>query len=350
MASSPKSSPLPLPLPPPSPPQNPPPQSPGNPTPPSPPPPQSPENPTPPSPPPPQSPENPTPPSPPPPQSPENPTPPSPPPPQSPENPTPPPPPPPLENPTPPSPPPFNHASPQPSPDNHSPRSSPPFSPSSLAIVLRSPDKPTTGPDQSPNSNNASSAVTIGSLLATTELTVAKAAANGGGSVKSGLLAPNPWKFKRDELRRLELGLRVSALVLCVISFSLVAADTVPGWAGDSFIRYQEYRYLLSVNVICFMYSAFQFTAEVHQTFTKRHFISRPIGYCFNLAMDQIFAYMLVSASSAATSQNYIWMSRFGGDKFTKIINASVSMSFLAFSCLAFSSVISAHHLFSSIS
>lgn len=46
-------------------------------------------------------------------------------------------------------------------------------------------------------------------------------------------------------------------------------------------------RYLLSVNVIGFMYSAFQFSAELHQLFTRKHFISRPIGYCFNLAMDQ---------------------------------------------------------------
>lgn len=80
--------------------------------------------------------------------------------------------------------------------------------------------------------------------MATADLTVAKAAATGGGSVKRGLLAPNPWKFRRDELRRLELGLRVSALVLCLVSFSLMAADTVPGWAGDSFIRYQEYRFV----------------------------------------------------------------------------------------------------------
>lgn len=87
--------------------------------------------------------------------------------------------------------------------------------------------------------------MTIGSLLATADLTVAKvSAANGSGSVKRGLLVPNPWKFRRNELRRLELGLRVSALVLCLVSFSLMAADTVPGWAGDSFIRYQEYRFV----------------------------------------------------------------------------------------------------------
>lgn len=86
--------------------------------------------------------------------------------------------------------------------------------------------------------------MTIGSLLATTtDLTVVKAEA-GGGSVKRRLLAPNPWRFRKDELRRLELGLRVSTLVLCLISLSLLATDTVPGWAGDSFIRYQEYRLL----------------------------------------------------------------------------------------------------------
>jgi hypothetical protein len=91
--------------------------------------------------------------------------------------------------------------------------------------------------------------VTIGSLLATTDLMVAKTAVTGGGSVKRGLLAPNPWKVRKNELRKLELGLRVAALVLCVVSLSLLAADTIPGWAGDSFIRYQEYR-LLSASLL----------------------------------------------------------------------------------------------------
>jgi hypothetical protein len=39
-----------------------------------------------------------------------------------------------------------------------------------------------------------------------------------------------------------ELGFRVSEIVLCLISFSVMAADKTKGWSGDSFDRYKEYR------------------------------------------------------------------------------------------------------------
>lgn len=61
----------------------------------------------------------------------------------------------------------------------------------------------------------------------------------------------------------------------------------------------------------------------------------------------QILAYLLISSSSAAASRNDVWVSRFGGDDFTKMVNVSVAMSFLAFFAVALSSVISAYNLFS---
>lgn len=42
------------------------------------------------------------------------------------------------------------------------------------------------------------------------------------------------------------LGFRLSEVVLCLISFSVMAADKTKGWAGDSFDRYREYRFFLS--------------------------------------------------------------------------------------------------------
>jgi hypothetical protein len=51
-----------------------------------------------------------------------------------------------------------------------------------------------------------------------------------------------PEKVRLAELRRAELGFRVSAAVFCLISLSVMAADTTPGWSGDSFRRYNEYR------------------------------------------------------------------------------------------------------------
>ncbi|XP_052183074.1 CASP-like protein 4A2 isoform X2 [Diospyros lotus] len=42
-------------------------------------------------------------------------------------------------------------------------------------------------------------------------------------------------------LQRAELGFRVCEMLLCLISFSVMAADKTQGWSGDSFDRYKEY-------------------------------------------------------------------------------------------------------------
>lgn len=176
----------------------------------------------------------------------------------------------------------------------------------------------------------------------------------GGGKVGVGskrwLLSGVPDKVRRSELKRAELGFRVSAAVFCLISLSVMSAGTTPGWAGDSFRRYNEYRYTLAASVMAFTYSGFQLVAEVHYLVTGRRIIGGPWGNYFNLAMDQVLAYLLLSASSAALSRNDVWVSRFGVDQFAKLINASGSMAFLAFIALGFSSIISAYRVFSSIS
>ena len=44
-------------------------------------------------------------------------------------------------------------------------------------------------------------------------------------------------------LKKVALGFRLSEVVLCLISFSVMAADKTRGWSGDSFDRYKEYRF-----------------------------------------------------------------------------------------------------------
>ncbi|VAH62276.1 unnamed protein product [Triticum turgidum subsp. durum] len=175
----------------------------------------------------------------------------------------------------------------------------------------------------------------------------------GGGKVGVGskrwLLRGVPDRVRLTELKRAELGFRVSAAVFCLISVSVMSSGTTPGWAGDSFRRYNEYRYTLAASVMAFTYSGFQLVAEVHYLVTGRRIIGGPWGNYFNLAMDQVLAYLLLSASSAALSRNDVWVSRFGVDQFAKLINASGSMAFLAFIALGLSSIISAHRVFSSI-
>ncbi|RDX70960.1 CASP-like protein 4A2, partial [Mucuna pruriens] len=49
---------------------------------------------------------------------------------------------------------------------------------------------------------------------------------------------------------KVALGFRLCEVVLCLISFSVMAADKTRGWSGDSFDRYKEYRLRTCVVVI----------------------------------------------------------------------------------------------------
>ncbi|PNX81692.1 CASP-like protein at2g36330-like protein [Trifolium pratense] len=43
--------------------------------------------------------------------------------------------------------------------------------------------------------------------------------------------------------RKAALGFRLCEVVVCLISFSVMAANKTQGWSGDSYDRYKEYRY-----------------------------------------------------------------------------------------------------------
>lgn len=144
-----------------------------------------------------------------------------------------------------------------------------------------------------------------------------------------------------------EFAIRVLEVVLCLISFSVMAADKTSGWAGDSFDRYQEFRYCISMNIIAFVYSLFQVFAQFHHRMKKRHIIEHPLSYYLDFFMDQVLAYLLISASSSAATRNDDWISMFGSDEFTKKMNGSIALSFLAFFAFSLSSIISAYKLFS---
>ncbi|THU71998.1 hypothetical protein C4D60_Mb04t07460 [Musa balbisiana] len=208
-----------------------------------------------------------------------------------------------------------------------------------VAYPLRSPlrraDLPT--PQRTPPDEPAPPpAVTIANRLSRDGVSPAeKVISEGGGGVRAG----------EGGSVRGALGLRVAAFALSMIAFSVMAADKTEGWAGDSFDRYKEFRYLVAVNVLAFAYSVFQVCEKIYRKICTRHIMSRRMGSYFDLSMDQasrslILAYLLMSASSAAASRNDVWVSRFGSDGFTHKANASIAMSFLAFVALALSSLI----------
>ncbi|XP_015882597.2 CASP-like protein 4A3 isoform X2 [Ziziphus jujuba] len=148
-----------------------------------------------------------------------------------------------------------------------------------------------------------------------------------------------------DVMKSAALGFRVSEFVLCLISFSVMAADKTQGWSGDSFDRYKEYRYCLSVNVIACVYSAFQAYDLVYHLVYGKHLIRHHLRHHFEFSLDQILAYLLISASSSAATRVDDWQSNWGKDEFTQMASASVGMSFLAFVAFAISSLISGYNL-----
>ncbi|CAL0325361.1 unnamed protein product [Lupinus luteus] len=145
--------------------------------------------------------------------------------------------------------------------------------------------------------------------------------------------------------RKVALGFRLSELVLCLISFSVMAADKTQGWSGDSFYRYKEYRYCLSMNVIAFAYAGLQACDLVYQLVTGKRIINHHLRYHFDFFMDQVLAYLLISASSSAATRVDDWQSNWGKDKFTEMASASIGLSFVAFTAFAFSSLISGYNL-----
>ena len=108
-------------------------------------------------------------------------------------------------------------------------------------------------------------------------------------------------------------------------------------------------RYALAMNVIVCAYSIAQSLGEIRRLVAARFIYRSMSSYYFSLFLDQVLAYLLMSASSAAASRNDLWVSRFSQDAFNRKITSSVWLSFLAFIALAASSLISTANLFSMV-
>jgi hypothetical protein len=181
-----------------------------------------------------------------------------------------------------------------------------------------------------------------------------------GGTVKEGheegkgkrVRPPESTSRRRSNkdpaLKKIALGFRAFGFMFCLISFSVMAADKNQGWAVDSFYRYKEFRYSLSVNVIGFVYSFVQAVDLVYQLVTGNYAVRQQFLYYIIFATDQILSYLLLSASSSAAIRVDDWESNWGADKFPTIARASVGVSFMAFFSLACNSMISGYSLYTS--
>ncbi|XP_038890250.1 CASP-like protein 4A1 [Benincasa hispida] len=153
-------------------------------------------------------------------------------------------------------------------------------------------------------------------------------------------------KMKREESRKkILLGFRICGFAFCLVSFSVMASDKNQGWALDSFYRYKEFRYCMAVNIIGFVYSALQSYDLVYFLSTGKHMIRNHFKQYFDFFIDQIIAYLLLSASSSAATRIDDWQSNWGKDKFPDMATASLGLSIVAFVAFALSCIISGYTL-----
>ncbi|XP_016488443.2 CASP-like protein 4B3 [Nicotiana tabacum] len=191
-------------------------------------------------------------------------------------------------------------------------------------------------------------AIVKADLVVSDGTTIGEGGDGGGGNRRRKVRPPFSIlrKAKRDEMvKKAALGFRIFGFLFCLVSFSVLAADRNQGWALDSFERYKEFRYSMSVNVIGFVYSGAQAFNLAYQSATGKNVVQHHLRYFFDFALDQMVTYLLISASSSAATRIDDWQSNWGKDKFPDMASASVAMSFLAFAALAFSSLISGYVL-----
>lgn len=146
-------------------------------------------------------------------------------------------------------------------------------------------------------------------------------------------------------VRRALLVLRVCGLVLCLVSFSVMVADKNQGWALDSFYRYREFRYIVAVNAIGFVYSGLQACDVSYLSATGKRIAGFHLRHHLDFFLDQVMSYLLLSASSSAATRVDDWELNWGEDKFPQMATASVALSILAFMAFALCSIISGYTL-----
>ncbi|PUZ73566.1 hypothetical protein GQ55_2G484700 [Panicum hallii var. hallii] len=142
------------------------------------------------------------------------------------------------------------------------------------------------------------------------------------------------WEERRA-LDGIVLALRAAAALLSFVAVALVASCRHGDWM--EFARYQEYRYLLGASLVACLYSA----AQAFRSFRRMRAAASTSGSgILHFAGDQVVAYLLITAASAALPIT-IRMRSAVINIFTDAMVAAISLAFAAFAALAFSAIIS---------
>ncbi|KAJ3682875.1 hypothetical protein LUZ60_013102 [Juncus effusus] len=163
----------------------------------------------------------------------------------------------------------------------------------------------------------------------------------GGGGGPAVTSVVRRWK-REDLLERSPLILRALASLFSFLSFVLLVSNKHGDWM--EFDRYEEYRYLVAISALAFVYSLAQTLSQLcrfrggsDQMAVQNTRIGDFIG-------DQLVSYLLISALSAAIPITNR-MRTAVVNVFTDSTAASISMAFFAFLSLGFSAIVSGFKL-----
>ncbi|XP_057808231.1 CASP-like protein 4B4 [Salvia miltiorrhiza] len=161
---------------------------------------------------------------------------------------------------------------------------------------------------------------------------------SGGGGIS---VIVERWK-REDLLQKCSLASRALGFIFSFLAFVIMASNKHGDWRD--FDHYDEYRYVVAVAILSTLYAGLQSWRQIHKLRTSKNLFSWRNLAAVDYGGDQIGAYMLISAASAAIPLTN--RMREGADNvFTDASAAAISMAFFAFVSLAISSLISGYKL-----
>ncbi|OEL26948.1 CASP-like protein 4B1 [Dichanthelium oligosanthes] len=183
----------------------------------------------------------------------------------------------------------------------------------------------------------------------------ARARPRGGGVVDSVV---SRWR-REDMLDKSPLALHAAAAVFAFVALVLVASNQHGDWM--QFARYQEYKYLLAIAALAFLYSLAQAMRHAVRMRGGVDPVSAPSGRFLDFVGDQAsdcFQLLACSYSACCLAVAYLLMSALSAavpitnrmrsavvNTFTDATAAAISMAFFAFVSLGLSAVVSGYKL-----
>ncbi|OMO86980.1 hypothetical protein CCACVL1_09356 [Corchorus capsularis] len=143
---------------------------------------------------------------------------------------------------------------------------------------------------------------------------------------------------REDMLKRGILMLRLFAFLFSLLASIFMASNRHGD--GKDFDNYEEYRYLLAIACISTVYSGGQGLRYANKISIGRQQREEQNSFSMiDLVGDEVAAYLLVSAASAAVPQTKRILTHGESNNFTKSLATAITMAFLAFLSLALSTL-----------